>query len=130
MTGQREKEIYGDKSFEQFIGDLRKGFPQVDLVYHQSNVEGDLINWLQEYGVAASTRGILLNAGGFTHTSVAIADAVAAIETPVVEIHMSNIFAREDYRHVSFLGKHAVGSISGFGMESYLLGMLKLMNQA
>lgn len=130
LTGKREKDIYGERSFDQFIGDLKNGFPQVELIYHQSNVEGELINWLHSYGEDKSVKGILLNGGGFTHTSVALADAVAAIERPVIEVHMSNIFAREEYRHVSYIGKHCIGSISGFGMESYLLGILKLMNQA
>ena len=109
---------------------MKQGFPQIDFIYYQSNVEGELINTLHQLDKEADLKGILLNAGGYTHTSVAIGDAVAAIEKPVVEIHMSNVFAREDYRHVSYIGKHTLGSIAGFGMESYLLGILKLMNQA
>jgi 3-dehydroquinate dehydratase II len=130
LTGKREKDIYGSKSFEEFVTDMKNGFPQIEFLYFQSNVEGDLINTLHELDKEASLKGILLNAGAYTHTSVAIGDAVAAIDKPVIEIHMSNIFAREDFRHVSHLGKHAIGSISGFGMESYLLGILKLMNQS
>ncbi|MEX2596664.1 MAG: type II 3-dehydroquinate dehydratase [Salibacteraceae bacterium] len=130
LTGKREKEVYGDKDFETFVRELKGGFPQIELIYKQSNVEGELINILHDCGADKQVRGVLLNAGGYTHTSVAIADAVAAIDCPVIEVHMSNIFSREDYRHVSYLGKHCVGCISGFGMESYLLGMLKLMNQA
>ncbi len=130
LTGKREKDIYGSKSFEEFVADMKQGFPQIDFIYYQSNVEGELINTLHQLDKEADLKGILLNAGGYTHTSVAIGDAVAAIEKPVVEIHMSNVFAREDYRHVSYIGKHTLGSIAGFGMESYLLGILKLMNQA
>lgn len=129
LTGQREKDIYGNKTFDQFIGELRQGFPQLDLVYFQSNIEGELINAIQQYGNDQQVRGILLNAGAYTHTSIAIGDAVAAASQPVIEVHMSNVFAREDFRHVSFIGKNAIGTIAGFGMESYLLGILKLMNQ-
>ena len=130
LTGKREKDIYGSKSFEEFVADMKQGFPQIDFIYYQSNVEGELINKLHELDKEPALKGVLLNAGAYTHTSVAIGDAVAAIEKPVLEIHMSNVFAREDYRHVSFIGKHSIGSISGFGMESYLLGILKLMNQS
>ena len=129
LTGKREKDIYGSKSFEEFVADMKQGFPQVDFIYYQSNVEGELINKLHELDKKPALKGVLLNAGAYTHTSVAIGDAVAAIEKPVIEIHMSNVFAREDFRHVSYIGRHAIGSISGFGMESYLLGILKLMNQ-
>lgn len=129
LTGKREKDVYGEKSFESFISEMRKGFPQIDFVYFQSNVEGELIDKLQDLDKEDDLKGILLNAGGYTHTSVALADTVAAIDTAVIEIHMSNVFAREDYRHVSYIGKHTMGSISGFGMESYLLGILKLLNQ-
>lgn len=121
LLGKREPEVYGNTSFESYFNDLQKAFQQVTLVYYQSNVEGELINKLHEVGF--SYDGIILNAGGYTHTSVAIADAVAAITTPVVEVHISNIFAREDYRHVSLLGKHCKGSISGFGLRSYDLAL-------
>lgn len=130
LTGKRENDIYGSKSFEDFVSDMKKGFPQVEFLYFQSNVEGELINHLHELDNVKGLKGILLNAGGYTHTSVALGDAVAAIEKPVLEIHMSNVFAREDFRHVSYVGKHTIGCIAGFGMESYLLGILKLMNQA
>jgi 3-dehydroquinate dehydratase-2 len=130
LTGKREQEVYGEKSFETFLAELRQGFPQVELLYFQSNVEGEIINQLHELDKVKGLKGILLNAGAYTHTSIAIGDAVAAIDAPVVEVHLSNIFAREDFRHVSYPARHAVGSIAGFGMESYLLGMLKLMNQA
>lgn len=121
LLGKREPEVYGNTSFESYFNDLQEAFKQVTLVYYQSNVEGELINKLHEVGF--SYDGIILNAGGYTHTSVAIADAVAAITTPVVEVHISNIFAREEYRHVSLLGKHCKGSISGFGLRSYDLAL-------
>lgn len=121
LLGKREPDVYGNTSFESYFNDLQKAFPQVTLSYYQSNVEGELINKLHEVGF--SYDGIILNAGGYTHTSVAIADAVAAITTPVVEVHISNIFAREEYRHVSLLGKHCKGSISGFGLRSYNLAL-------
>ncbi|MEQ9186449.1 MAG: type II 3-dehydroquinate dehydratase [Cryomorphaceae bacterium] len=129
LTGKREKDLYGDKTFDGFISEIKKGFPQIEIDFYQSNVEGELIDRLHALDNDASVKGVLLNAGGYTHTSVAIGDAVAAIDTPVIEIHMSNVFAREDFRHVSFVGKYAIGTIAGFGMESYLLGILKLVNQ-
>lgn len=117
LLGTREKDIYGNLSFDDFFITLKEKFPSVELSYYQSNVEGELINKLHELGFTYD--GIILNAGGYTHTSVAIADAVAAIKTPVIEVHISNIFAREDYRHVSYLGRHCKGSISGFGLKGY-----------
>ena len=129
LTGKREQDIYGTSSFESFLEEMRKGFPQVEFVYVQTNVEGEIIDALHAIDRDKAVKGILLNAGAYTHTSVAIGDAVAAIEKPVLEIHMSNIFAREDFRHISYIGKHALGSIAGFGLESYLLGILKLMHQ-
>ena len=108
-------------SFDDFFKSLKEEFPSVELSYYQSNVEGELINKLHELGFKQD--GIILNAGGYTHTSVAIADAVAAIKTPVIEVHISNIFAREDYRHVSYLGKHCIGSISGFGLKGYAMAI-------
>jgi 3-dehydroquinate dehydratase-2 len=121
LLGLREPEIYGNKTFENFYDELKLEFPDIQLTYFQSNVEGEIINKLHECGF--SYAGIILNAGGYTHTSIAIADAVAAIKTPVVEVHISNIFAREDFRHVSLLGKNCNGSISGFGMKSYDLAL-------
>ncbi len=121
LLGKRETAIYGDTSFEQYLETLRLKYPQADLHYFQSNVEGELINILHQTGF--SYDGIILNAGAFTHTSIAIADAVAGIKTPVLEVHISNIFAREDHRHVSYLGKHCVGSVSGFGLRSYELAL-------
>lgn len=121
LLGTREKDIYGQSSFEEFYKLLQRKFPHVELLYYQSNVEGELINKLHEVGF--SYDGIIINAGGYTHTSVAIADAIAAINTPVIEVHVSNIFAREDFRHVSYLGKNCIGSISGFGLQSYELAV-------
>lgn len=121
LLGTREKNIYGDQSFDAYLEELRKHFPSVELSYFQSNIEGELIDQL--HAVGFSHDGIILNAGAYTHTSVAIADAVAAINTAVVEIHISNIFSREDYRHVSYLGKHCKGSISGFGLKGYALAL-------
>ena len=124
LLGKREPEIYGSESFETFFEKLKKEFPADELHYFQSNVEGELINKIQEVGF--SFDGILLNAGGYTHTSVAIADAVAAVKTPVIEIHISNPAAREEFRHQSLMAGKCIASISGFGLESYRLGILGL----
>lgn len=121
LLGIREKAVYGDQSFEDYLEVLKTKYPSVSLDYYQSNVEGELINEIQEKGFLYD--GIILNAGGYTHTSVAIADAIKAIKAPVVEVHISNIFAREDFRHVSYLGSKCVGSISGFGLKSYDLAL-------
>jgi len=121
LLGKRETSIYGDVSFDDFYKRLKKDYPGTDIEYFQSNVEGDIINKLHEFGFTYD--GIILNAGGYTHTSVAIADAVKAIETPVVEVHISNIFAREDFRHISLIGPNAKGSIIGFGLNSYSLAI-------
>ena len=125
LLGVREKSIYGDQSFENYLDDLRKRFPEIVIDYFQSNVEGEIINKLHEVGF--SINGIILNAGGYTHTSVAIADAVKAIKVPVVEVHISNILAREEYRHISFISPNAMGSIMGFGLDSYRLAIESLL---
>jgi 3-dehydroquinate dehydratase-2 len=117
LLGKREVDIYGTQSFDDYFTTIQSKFQAIELLYFQSNVEGELINKLHEVGF--NYDGIILNAGAYTHTSIAIADAVAGIKTPVVEVHISNIFAREDYRHVSYLGKHCKGSISGFGLRGY-----------
>ncbi|MDF2453576.1 MAG: 3-dehydroquinate dehydratase, partial [Bacteroidota bacterium] len=106
LLGKRELEIYGSESFENYFKTLEKKYTNITLNYFQSNVEGELINKLHEIGFTHD--GIILNAGGYTHTSVAIADAIAGIKTPVLEVHISNIFARENFRHVSYLGKHCI----------------------
>ena len=126
LLGTREKSVYGEQTFEDYFEELKSKFPDVGLKYYQSNVEGELIDKIQEVGF--SYDGILLNAGGYTHTSVAIADAIAAIETPVVEVHISNIFAREEFRHISLLSKNCVGIISGFGLNSYKLALDSLLD--
>lgn len=121
LLGKRQPEIYGNISFEEYFKTLQQKFPEHSIVYFQSNIEGELINKLQETGF--SFDGIILNAGGYTHTSVAIADAVAAITTPVIEVHISNIFTREEYRHISLISKHAKGIISGLGLQVYGLAI-------
>lgn len=121
LLGKREPEIYGSETFESFFEKLKTQFPTIEFSYYQSNVEGELINKIQETGF--SHDAIILNAGGYTHTSVAIADAVAAVPTKVIEVHISNIFSREEYRHVSLLSKHCVGIISGFGLKGYELAL-------
>ncbi len=117
LLGKREVEIYGTQSFEDYFKTIQSKYPNVELSYFQSNVEGELINKLHEVGF--NYDGIIINAGAYTHTSIAIADAIAGIKTPVIEVHISNVFAREDYRHVSYLGKHCKGSISGLGLKGY-----------
>lgn len=121
LLGVREKEIYGSVSFDDYLKILQQKYPSLQLTYYQSNVEGELINKLHEVGF--SYDGIIINAGGYTHTSVAIADAVAAIKTPVVEVHLSNIYAREEYRHISLMAKNCKGVITGFGLHSYDLAI-------
>lgn len=122
LTGKREPETYGQVGFETFIPALQQEFPQVELEYFQSNVEGELINKIQEAGFSCD--GIILNAGAYTHTSVAIGDAVKAIIAPVIEVHMSNIYAREEFRHKSYISGVARGVIAGFGLGSYRLALL------
>ena len=119
LLGQRETTIYGNKSFEEYFNELKSEFPNLNFSYFQSNVEGELINKIQEVGF--SVKGIILNAGGYTHTSVSIRDAIAAISSPVIEVHMSNIFAREEFRHLSLITPVCQGHISGFGLQSYRL---------
>ena len=126
LLGVREKNIYGKKSFENYFKKLKKQFKKIKLEYYQSNVEGELINKIQEVGFRYD--GIILNAGGYTHTSVALADCIAAVETPVIEVHISNIFAREKFRHNSLLAGKCKGSISGFGLDSYRLALESFMH--
>ncbi len=125
LLGKREKPIYGETSFGDYLEKLNVEFPNVGFTYFQSNVEGAIINKLHEIGFSGD--GIILNAGGYTHTSVAIADAVRSIETPVVEVHVSNIFAREGFRHISLVAPAASGSIIGFGLDSYRLAILSFL---
>lgn len=121
MLGTREPEIYGDDRFEDFLLHLQGLFPNIALRYFQSNHEGELIDKLQEVGF--SYDGIILNAGGFTHTSVAMGDTIAAIKTPVIEVHISNVFAREAFRHHSYLSPSCEGVIVGFGLSGYELAV-------
>ncbi|GHB45130.1 type II 3-dehydroquinate dehydratase [Mongoliitalea lutea] len=121
LLGKREPGIYGSQSFEEFFKQLQQQFPQLELHYYQSNVEGELINKIHEVGF--SFDGILLNAGGYTHTSVAISDAIAAVQTPTVEVHISNIYKREEFRHKSIISQACVGMISGLGLKGYALGI-------
>ena len=121
LLGKREKSIYGSSSFEAWLEEIRPHFPQVELDYYQSNIEGELVGYIQKVGFSAD--GIVINAGAYTHTSVAIRDAIAAVSTPVVEVHISNILTRESFRHESIIGPVCKGSIMGFGLDSYRLGI-------
>ena len=122
LLGIREPGIYGKQTFEDFLTDLKAKYPSVRIDYFQSNVEGELVNELQRVGFEYD--GILLNAAAYTHTSVAIGDAIAAIKTPVIEIHISNVAAREEYRLRSMIAAKSVGSIAGLGLKGYELGLL------
>ena len=124
LLGKREVSVYGNESFEDFFENLKKSYPEVELKYLQSNVEGTIIDFLQQEN---GKEGIVLNAAGYTHTSVSIADAVRAIETPVVEVHISNIFAREEFRHTSLIAPHCKGSIIGLGLHGYKLAIDALL---
>lgn len=121
LLGQREPGIYGSESFEHYLTQLRQRYPQVELDYYQSNVEGELINKMQEVGFTAD--GIVLNAGAYTHTSVALHDCIRSLKTPVVEVHISNIHQREEFRHHSFISAACRGVICGFGLDSYRLAI-------
>ncbi len=124
LLGKREVSVYGKESFEDFFQELKKSYPDLELKYLQTNVEGTLIDYLQQEN---GKDGIVLNAAGYTHTSVSIADAVRAIETPVVEVHISNIFAREEFRHTSLIAPHCKGSIIGLGLNGYKLAIEALL---
>ena len=121
LLGKREPSLYGKQDFESFFNELKTEFYEIELSYFQSNVEGEIINKLHEVGF--SIDGIILNAGAYAHTSIAIADAVRGITTPVVEVHISNVFAREEYRHHSYLSEVCKGVIVGFGLNSYKLAI-------
>mgnify|MGYP003556532540 FL=1 len=125
LLGRRETDIYGNKSFEDFLNELKAKFSTVEFHYYQSNVEGELINELQRVGY--SFDGIVLNPAGYTHTSVAIGDAIAAIKTPVIEVHISNVHAREDFRKLSHVSGKAAGSIFGLGLKGYELAVSYLL---
>jgi 3-dehydroquinate dehydratase-2 len=121
LLGKREPEIYGNQSFEDHFNDLQSKFPSVTLSYYQSNVEGEIINKIHEVGF--SIDGIILNAGAYTHTSIAIGDAIKSISTPTIEVHISNTFSRETFRHQSYISPNSKGIIIGFGLKSYQLAI-------
>jgi 3-dehydroquinate dehydratase-2 len=121
LLGKREPDVYGSQTFDDYLKELKNRFEAVELSYFQSNVEGELINKLHETGF--TFKGIILNAGAYTHTSVALHDAIAAIKTPVVEVHISNVYAREEFRHKSLITSKCVGLITGFGMEGYAMAI-------
>lgn len=125
LLGKREPDIYGKEDFETFFDSLKKKYPKVNLHYFQSNIEGEIINKIQEVGFHYD--GIILNAAAYTHTSIGIGDAIKAITTPVVEVHISNTFSRESYRHQSYIAPNAAGIIVGFGLKSYELALLSLL---
>jgi 3-dehydroquinate dehydratase-2 len=128
LLGRREPEKYGSESFESYLVKLHKAFPEVKIDYYQSNVEGEIINKIHEVGFTYD--GIILNAGGYTHTSVAVADAVAAVKAPVIEVHVTNISAREEFRHNSLVGRYCAGSITGLGLYGYKLAVEALIESA
>ena len=121
LLGKREPSIYGGQSFEEFFEDLKKRFPKVAFQYYQSNVEGEIVNKLHETGFDFD--GIILNAGAYTHTSIAIHDAIGGIKTPVIEVHISNVYGREEFRHKSLITSKCVGLLTGFGMEGYAMAV-------
>ena len=125
LLGKRETDIYGNQPFEQYLEELKKKYPQVSFTYYQSNVEGELINEIQRAGFDYD--GIIINPGGYTHTSVALGDAIAAIKAPVIEVHISNVHAREDFRKLSHVSGKSVGSIFGLGLKGYELAVIWLL---
>lgn len=128
LLGKRETTIYGSQSFEDFFETLKKRFASIELHYFQSNVEGEIVNKLHEVGF--SFDGVIINAGAYTHTSVAIHDAIGGIKTPVVEVHISNVYAREEFRHKSLITSKCVGMMTGFGMEGYALALEFFKNKS
>jgi 3-dehydroquinate dehydratase-2 len=126
LLGKREPGIYGSLSFEQFFDQLKSKYPQIEFSYFQSNVEGELINEIQKVGF--DFNGIIINPGGYTHTSVAIGDAIAAVKTPVIEVHISNVHAREEFRKLSHVSGKSVGSIIGLGLKGYELAVQWFLN--
>lgn len=127
LLGVREKSIYGDGNMEDYIVEVRQRFPDVDIEYYQSNIEGELINKIHEVGF--SYDGIVLNAGAYTHTSIALADAISGVKTPTLEVHISNVAKREDFRQTSYIGAVCKGTITGFGLDSYRLGIEAIINK-
>jgi 3-dehydroquinate dehydratase-2 len=127
LLGKREPSVYGNQSFEEFLETLKKRFPDDSILYYQSNIEGEIVTKLHEVGFTLD--GIILNAGAYTHTSVAIHDAIGAIKTPVVEVHISNVYAREEFRHKSLITSKCAGMMTGFGMEGYALALQYFKNK-
>ena len=127
LLGKRETSIYGDQSFEAYMEELKKRFPNVTLQYYQSNVEGEIVNKLHETGF--DFEGIVLNAGAYTHTSVAIHDAIGGIKAPVIEVHISNVYGREEFRHKSLITSKCIGLLTGFGLEGYALAISYFLNR-
>jgi 3-dehydroquinate dehydratase-2 len=125
LLGKREPEVYGHQTFEDYLTSLRNKYPSVDIHYYQSNVEGELINEIQKQGFDVD--GIIFNPGGYTHTSVALRDAVSAIPAPVIEVHISNVHAREDFRQVSYISGVSKGTIAGLGLKGYELALLSFI---
>ncbi len=125
LLGKREQNIYGKEKFENYFDKLKRTFPDITFTYFQSNIEGELVNKLHEHGFSAD--GIILNAGAYTHTSIALRDAIAGITTPVIEVHISNTLTREDFRHKSVIGPVCRGCIMGFGLDSYRLAVLSFL---
>ena len=125
LLGRREPEKYGLTSFEEYLQVLRSRYPDIKFNYYQSNIEGEIVSEIQNTGFSCD--GMILNAGGYTHTSVAITDAIAAVPSPVVEVHLTNLLAREEFRHTSLIGRNCAGSISGFGLDSYRLALEALI---
>ena len=128
LLGKREPDVYGKENFEDFLAQLKKEFPQVSFTYFQSNIEGELVNAIQQYGF--NQDGIILNPAAYTHTSVAIGDAIASINTPVIEVHISNVHAREDFRKISHVSVKVKGSIIGLGLKGYQLATNWFLDQA
>jgi 3-dehydroquinate dehydratase-2 len=127
LLGKREPGIYGADSFDTILNHLKNKYTGIEIDYYQSNVEGELVNKLHEVGF--SIDGIIMNAGAYTHTSVAIADAIAGIKTPVIEVHISNVYAREEFRHKSLMAKNCMGVITGFGIRSYELALMEFLDK-
>jgi 3-dehydroquinate dehydratase-2 len=128
LLGKREPEVYGSRSFDDYLAELKQTFPDVDFNYYQSNIEGELINEVQRVGFEYD--GIVLNPGGYTHTSVALGDAIGSIKTPVIEVHISNVHAREDFRKLSHISGKSVGSIFGLGLKGYELAVKWFVDKA
>jgi len=126
LLGKREPAVYGSETFEDFFKELERNFPEIELTYFQSNIEGEIIDKIHESGFGFD--GIILNAAAYTHTSVGIADAIKGVETPAVEVHISNVYQRESYRHTSYIAPNVIGVIAGFGLKSYELALRSFIN--